>query len=74
VNEIYILLKTKYQKKEILYSIFLIISEYTKLHLNDELTYIEIKTETEKYNNICKKLGFKNITTFGHISSIVYKI
>ena len=73
-NEISILLKTKYQKKEILYSIFIIISEYTKLHLNEELTYIEIDTDNEKYNNICKKLGFKNITAFGHISSIVYKI
>jgi hypothetical protein len=73
-NEISLLLKIKYQKKEILYSIFTIMYEYTKLNLNDELNYIEIDSMNEKYNNILQKLGFKNITTFGHVGSIVYKI
>jgi len=75
--EMDILLKSKYKIKEIIYSILIILYEYIHYTYNDELingelAYIEI--EDEKIAKICKKIGFKNITTYGHTKSTVFKI
>lgn len=72
--EISILLKPKYKKKEIIFMLFIILSEYSEYEYSDELTYIEIPSSDIEYISICNKLKFKNITTFGHNNSIVYKI
>jgi hypothetical protein len=72
--EISILLKPKYRKKEIILIIFIILSENSNYFYKNELTYIELLSEDIEYISICTKLGLKNITTFGHNSSIIYKI
>lgn len=75
--ELSILLKSKYKIKEVIYPILIMIYEYIHYTYNNELmsgelAYIEI--EDEKIVKICKKIGFKDITTFGHTKSAVFKI
>ena len=75
--ELSILLKSKYKIKEVIYPILIMIYEYIHYTYNNELmsgelAYIEI--EDEKIVKICKKIGFKDITTFGHTKSTVFKI
>uniref|UniRef100_A0A6C0I058 N-acetyltransferase domain-containing protein n=1 Tax=viral metagenome TaxID=1070528 RepID=A0A6C0I058_9ZZZZ len=72
--EVSISIKEKYRKKDIILSIFLYFYEYVQLTPNNELTYIEVDKENRLYLQVCKLLGLKDITTYGHISSQVFKL
>jgi hypothetical protein len=71
--EVSISIKEKYIKKDIILFIFICLYEYLHLNPNNELTYIEVDKNNKKYLQVCKLLGLKDITTYGHISSRVFK-
>jgi hypothetical protein len=72
--EVSIFIKEKYRKKDIILFIFICLYEYLHLLLpNNELTYIEVDKDNKKYLHLCELLGLKDITTYGHISSKVFK-
>jgi hypothetical protein len=72
--EISIILRSYIKKESIIFTIFIMLYEYIHYEkkFENELSYIE--TSNDLYIKICKKLEFKNITTFGHTSSMVFKI
>lgn len=72
--EVYIYIGPKYKKKDILLIIFICICEYIPLYVKtNDLVYIEVPSEDKDYLQICKKIGLKDITTYGHTSSKIYK-
>jgi hypothetical protein len=72
--EIFITIKEKYRKKDIVLFIFICVYEYVHSLLNiNELIYIEINKENKEYLQACKQLGLQDITTYGHISSKIFK-
>jgi len=71
--EIFIYIKPKYRKKEIIKSIFIILYEYIHFVKYNELTYIEVLKKDKDYLDICHTLNLKDITAYGHISSHIFK-